>query len=354
MSKNRIAYIDIAKGIAVLLVIFGHTFRDSMRADHFWCDYSYFFVYRFHVSTLFILSGMSYRIARQKYLSQNPLKYIIKKSRQLLLPWFSYSVLIYAVFSLVQFVPAIKDILSGGAYGFVPPLSYLRSMLMNENPYSFHLWYLNALFLMTVFTYLIDRFFNKTAARTLEIVFIMVVPVLYTLFGENQVWVIKGFLQKLPLFLLGTLLDYDVVIRRAKALSIIGVISAAVLAVYTYLFNFEISVTSDSCLTGILLFFAENAIAAMTALGISAICHLLREKLKFVEYLGRNSMIYYLYHQPFCCAFLGMALYDVIKLPAIVVVIACSALSIIIPYLVVKTVKRLKLTEVFQFFGLPV
>lgn len=58
-EKKRIEYIDIAKGFALLLVIFGHTFRDSMRSTYFWCGFSYSFVYRFHVSLLFLLSGMS-------------------------------------------------------------------------------------------------------------------------------------------------------------------------------------------------------------------------------------------------------------------------------------------------------
>lgn len=354
MTKSRIAYIDITKGIAILLVIFGHTFRDSMRADYFWCDYSYCFVYRFHVSMFFLLSGMTYAMTREKYLGQNPLRFIAKRARQLLLPWFSYSILMYAVFSLVQLVPKIKEILSGGAYGFISPLLYLRAMLFNENPYSFHLWYLNALFFITVFTYLIDRFFDKATARTLKIVFILTVPMIYNLFAENQVWVIKGFLQKLPLFLLGTLLDHELVVRRAKALSVSGAVSIAVLAVYTYLVNYETVLASDSFFAGMLLFFAEHLIVVMTTLGIAAVCHLLRRKLKFVEYLGRNSMVYYLYHQPFCCAFLGMVLYDVMGLPAIAVVAACLALSIVIPYCVVKAVKLLKLTPVFEFFGLPV
>ena len=37
-EKKRFDYIDAAKGLAVLLVIFGHTFRESMRADLAWCD----------------------------------------------------------------------------------------------------------------------------------------------------------------------------------------------------------------------------------------------------------------------------------------------------------------------------
>lgn len=82
-EKKRIDYIDIAKGFALLLVIFGHTFRDSMRSTYFWCGFSYSFVYRFHISLLFLLSGMS--------LSDNDPSVIFfaKRVKGVLLPWFT-------------------------------------------------------------------------------------------------------------------------------------------------------------------------------------------------------------------------------------------------------------------------
>ena len=57
-TTKRLDHIDIAKAIGLLLVIYGHTFRMSMRAAHPWCAFSYTFVYRFHVPLLFLLSGM--------------------------------------------------------------------------------------------------------------------------------------------------------------------------------------------------------------------------------------------------------------------------------------------------------
>ena len=67
MKDRRFHYVDAARGIAVLLVIYGHTFRESMRAAYAWCDFSYALVYRFHVSLLFLLSGMGCTLTAQKY-----------------------------------------------------------------------------------------------------------------------------------------------------------------------------------------------------------------------------------------------------------------------------------------------
>ena len=156
-EKKRLSYIDAAKGLAVLLVIFGHTFRESMRADFVWCDVSYVIVYRFHVSLLFLLSGLGYGLAAQRYREQTPGEFLRRKARSLLLPWLSYSVLIYLVFALIWAVLPLRGMLSGSAYALISPGRYLLDMLGNENPYCFHVWYLQTLFLLTAAVYFCDR-----------------------------------------------------------------------------------------------------------------------------------------------------------------------------------------------------
>ena len=92
MKDRRFHYVDAARGIAVLLVIYGHTFRESMRAAYAWCDFSYVLVYRFHVSLLFLLSGLGYALTLEKNKTLTEWRYLGKKAKALLLPWFSYSV----------------------------------------------------------------------------------------------------------------------------------------------------------------------------------------------------------------------------------------------------------------------
>ena len=128
MQENkRIDYMDIAKGVAVLLVIFGHTFRESMRADAAWCDIAYLFVYRFHVALLFMLSGMGYALTKARNASLTTGAYLKKKAKTLLLPWVTYSVLIYVVFAAVQLVPPVRAMLASSAYAFVSPPPFWRT-----------------------------------------------------------------------------------------------------------------------------------------------------------------------------------------------------------------------------------
>ena len=69
MERKRIKYIDIARGICILLVVLGHelTWNDSLR----------YFLYSFHIPMFFALSGMSmgitgeYKLAFDVYLKRN-------------------------------------------------------------------------------------------------------------------------------------------------------------------------------------------------------------------------------------------------------------------------------------------
>lgn len=90
-TTKRLDHIDIAKAVGLLLVIYGHTFRMSMRAAHPWCAFSYTFVYRFHVPLLFLLSGMGCTLTMQKNRSLSARQFVRKKAHSLLLPWGIYS-----------------------------------------------------------------------------------------------------------------------------------------------------------------------------------------------------------------------------------------------------------------------
>ena len=49
-TKQRLAWLDIAKAITIFLVVFGHTLRDGVAKQ---------IVYAFHVAAFFLLSGIT-------------------------------------------------------------------------------------------------------------------------------------------------------------------------------------------------------------------------------------------------------------------------------------------------------
>lgn len=266
------------------------------------------------------------------------------------MPWFSYSVLIYVVFVAAQLFAPCRALLENTAYQKIPPAKYLAAMLKNENPYSFHLWYLQTLFLFTAVTFLKDKFLSEKYARRAAILLILSLPAFYTLFCRDWVWVFKGFFQKYLFFLLGTLLVREKVEKKAGILAAVGACSFAALVLEICFFPVEIY---DNPYIDLGMSYVDNAITVGICLGILAVCILWNRYLGHLAQFGRNTMRYYLYHQPFCCALLGMLLYEKLHFSAVATVAACMVSAIALPWLFGKLIRLCRLDDIFKKIGLP-
>ncbi len=99
--------------------------------------------------------------------------------------------------------------------------------------------------------------------------------------------------------------------------------------------------------------YVDNAITVGICLGILAVCILWNRYLGRLAQFGRNTMRYYLYHQPFCCALLGMLLYEKLHFSAVVTVAACMVSAIALPWLFGKLIRLCRLDDIFRKIGLP-
>ena len=80
MSQNRNRWLDIAKGIAIILMVAGHTPIPSVMSH---------FIYAFHMPLFFISSGLV-----SNYEKYSLVDYIKHKSYTLLLPFVCYSTIV--------------------------------------------------------------------------------------------------------------------------------------------------------------------------------------------------------------------------------------------------------------------
>ena len=87
--------------------------------------------------------------------------------------------------------------------------------------------------------------------------------------------------------------------------------------------------------------------------GIWAACVLLQKPLRRLVPLGQNTMLFYLYHQPFCCAVPGLVLYEKLGVSAGGTVLACFAAGLVMPYLFCRFAGRLHLRPLLRRLGLP-
>ena len=83
VTENRIEFLDIAKGIAILLVVMGHLVQYNMTGTSATTVFD--FIYSFHMPLFFMLSGY---VAALRSESTSPFKYVKKKFISLVIPYF--------------------------------------------------------------------------------------------------------------------------------------------------------------------------------------------------------------------------------------------------------------------------
>lgn len=142
MNKARLDYIDIAKGLGMLMIIWGHIVV--------W-GFSNPFVYAFHIPLFFVLSGCVFN--RNKY--ANYKEFVVKKIKTLLVPYVIFSFFTWCIFAVYEYVvsgtkiqdnilPLLQTFIAQGSGGFLVhnvPLWFVTCLFVVENAY----WFLSKL-----------------------------------------------------------------------------------------------------------------------------------------------------------------------------------------------------------------
>ena len=137
-STRRIRYLDYARGILMLSVLFHHSGAPLGE-----------YILQFHMPALFVLSGYTEFILNK----QKPLKtYIVSKFYRLIIPY-----LCFEFINLLLYI--LRDCICGPAT-FSPFSALISIIACINNPFSGlygRLWFLPAIFVSSVFSYLIKR-----------------------------------------------------------------------------------------------------------------------------------------------------------------------------------------------------
>lgn len=176
----RKSWIDIARGIGLLLVLYGHVLGS---------DETRFFIYSFHIPLFFFLSGMVFKEAHTLSFS----RFIIKNAKQILIPYILFAFLTY-IYWLRIIEPTeqhniLSDIqgifLANGDFPhleFNAPLWFLPCFFVTKVLYGFYLRLFNnktmyiPLILSGITGYLFGRLLPDTQLPfSLEIAFTTVV-----------------------------------------------------------------------------------------------------------------------------------------------------------------------------------
>ena len=167
MKRERIHWIDIARGFFIIAIVLGHVLSNKENIIHSW-------LFSFHVPAFFFLSGLCFSSNKDGFIP-----FLKKKLRTIVIPYALASLVSIVLFAIAAFIiPRINNFVD-------TPIQNLFAMVYsNSNAYSMKynlpLWFLPCLFVTETGAYGICWIANKSKKGVLVYLATMVASVVLT------------------------------------------------------------------------------------------------------------------------------------------------------------------------------
>lgn len=350
LGKERIQWLDVCKGLGMMLVIVGHVLTTPVRqAWGFGMDL-YNMIYFFHMPLMFYLAGRAYAISLERYIKASYTAFIAKKGRSLLIPYVVYNFCVYIIFSIANKAGSLSDVLSLAGYGKISFATFIKKMLAGDNSYAFHMWYIYGLCIIFAVTFIIDKMadYLKINKKVIAVFFIVVTMVLAGLryFLYTATWgVINEVMQFYMWFVIGTYLDISKYVQKK------GVIAFEILSI-VYLFGYTYYEETMKSVMGYRLcsIISWIPMAGLICLFVSIACLLKGILKRFFLYTGKNSYGIYVFHQPFFGSGVGLVMIKVFNAPVILSAFVAFCLCYIVPIAIIRLLHTRYLSFLAPFF----
>ncbi len=218
-GKSRMSYIDAMKGIAIVLIVFLHSFMNTESNKE--SEYAVIlnFISYMGVPSFFFINGYLYN---HKY-SLTPFKSLIKKFKAYYVPFVGFSLffwLFHNVFVLLHLTPekaySIKDYI----------INFVKVFAMHlESGLNGPMWFLRALLIMVCMFIFIDYFAMKISDRNVRYVVLTVVMLIMYAISESRfgttAYNMNRVLNCFIFFFVGTVVreyELDKIIARHKTI----------------------------------------------------------------------------------------------------------------------------------------
>lgn len=290
LQSKRIAWIDNARAFSILFIVIGHTIADGILHSY---------VFSFHVPIFFFLSGVTFSTKK------SPLEFVKDKFKRLLIPYWIFSLISIFIYIFLgnavlqnsdsnREMLTVKECLLGMLWGT------RNSGWMDWNR---PLWFLPCLFVLLVAVYFIKKFLMKDSEKMYPLwIFLIISIVLFFVMRFNNWTPLLPFgilqaLNALPFFIAGIITKKILYSKKTDLkihIAIKLLLSIAFIAAGAYVNTLNSEVVSFAAdHFGISWIYMLSAV-----LSIIGWCLLSSTfELKFVGYVGRNTMPILLMHK---------------------------------------------------------
>lgn len=275
--KDRLHYIDITKGLLILMVAYGHVYYTICHNYGF--NNTYMTMIHnvsnawvaFYMPAFFVITGMCSNF------NKDIKSFVYSNMKTILLPAFTLGLIIHAI----GWILADKDFYIGLKV-FLKGVSY---------------WFLFALFVAKTLFYVLNRYLGSL--KKLGIVTIA----LYCIFGivheylpnVPNYWCWIHAIGLIPFLTLGQVLKRQDVLGNKKAVVISGGVYLVILVLYTLL-EVRIPRITGGIYLPIIQLLPHLVLSATGSILILAICKFIHQA-QWLESLGKHSLVIYCLHE---------------------------------------------------------
>ncbi|MGX7112131.1 acyltransferase family protein [Gemella cuniculi] len=279
--SNRIRYIDMSKGFAIILVILGHMMYTPSKLK--------VLLYIFHIPLFFFLSGYTFSV--KKYTSF--FVFFKKKLQTIIFPYFLMNISIFFIKSVILQPESILK---------VDVIYFIKALFLADRLHIYYqLWFLNVLFISELICYFVVKLCDVWYKWFSVFLTLLVLGYFGGLAYQRQYWliwsidlvpyatifVLMGFIVKCNIEIVSRFLN--------KMYFLVAVVGAIVLGVYNYKLYGGVRVDLYYQETNSVFLYFSSAF-----MGIWATLIFFRNifPLNFLERIGKNTLVYYAYHSP--------------------------------------------------------
>ena len=288
-EKKRLSYIDIAKGFAMILVLFGHCSYCPAQLE--------VWLYSFHMPLFFALSGITFSIGKGNFK-----EFLIKKTKGFLVP--------YALLSLTLWILIYPSRIIRGGF----KMKYFKSLIgivigYRHTDYYYTMWFILALFVAELVLFFVVKLIENKKLW-IKNVSLLAFIALFVLIGYVVVQHVDGFIWSLDIapfafvFLaFGYLIKLNIeLFYKLSKIYIVLFLLLGNLGI-TYL-NFKKSGYFVDLYYGKLGNLFYYLLASVLGLCFAlSLCYIIK-KFRFLEYIGKNTLVFYAFQHslviPFC------------------------------------------------------
>ena len=338
-KEQRIAWLDTARAISIMLVVLGHSLVTQVRENNALAMMLYNIIYSFHMPLWLLLSGYVLRLS----LERNSTNQILKnKIKQLIIPYFVYGTFVYMIFAIISNIHFFGNMLPEGTSG-IGVIEYFVNMLMGKNIYSIHLWYIYVLFIYYLIVIGIINICNRIRISYRIILFVIsvIVLLLRRTICINFPDIITTYLMPLFIyFIVGVCIDINNISRKNTITLVIIFIGLAFVLKKVDLVGATRYITAT--------YYILKTVEKMTLIIVLCkmfkyLTHKLADKIrKTLDFVSLHCLDIYLWHLPFCTTCVGAVLYKVMPNCPFLIVTITFVIGMVAPIIITNIISKIK------------